>query len=79
MIARSQNFVRHLSAPKPDMVTAMTLAVGELVVVQPDAGPRLAGKRGVVLGIGATRTRVRIRLDGSRGPITLHARFLQQA
>lgn len=55
-----------------------TLSVGELVVVQTAAGPRLAGKQGVVLGIGATRTRIRIRLDGSKGPITLHARFLQK-
>ncbi|EHR01392.1 hypothetical protein Bra471DRAFT_02113 [Bradyrhizobium sp. WSM471] len=57
--------------------SAMTpLSAGQLIVVQADAGPRLAGKRGVVLGTGATRTRVRVLLDGSKGPITLHERFL---
>lgn len=50
--------------------------VGERVVICEAAGPRLSGKQGVVLGFGATRTRLRVLLDGSRGPITLHITFV---
>ena len=48
---------------------------GERVVVCDAAGSRLSGKQGVVLGFGATRNRLRVLLDGSRGPITLHVSF----
>lgn len=51
---------------------------GARVVVCGAAGPRLSGKQGVVLGFGATRSRLRILLDGSRGPITLHVTFVNQ-
>lgn len=56
-----------------------SFAAGQLVIVQETAGPRLGGKRGKVLGIGATRSRIRVQLDCSKGPITLHARFLERA
>jgi hypothetical protein len=49
---------------------------GERVVVCDAAGSRLSGKQGVVLGFGATRSRLRVLLDGSRGPITLHVTFV---
>jgi hypothetical protein len=51
---------------------------GERVVISNAAGPRLSGKQGVVLGFGATRSRLRVLLDGSRGPITLHLTFVNQ-
>ena len=51
---------------------------GERVVVCDAAGSRLSGKQGVVLGFGATRSRLRVLLDGSRGPITLHVTFVNQ-
>lgn len=51
---------------------------GERVVISDAAGPRLSGKQGVVLGFGATRSRLRVLLDGSRGPITLHLTFVNQ-
>ena len=51
---------------------------GERVVVCDAAGPRLSGKQGVVVGFGATRSRLRVLLDGSRGPITLHQTFVNQ-
>jgi hypothetical protein len=49
---------------------------GQRVVVCQAAGPRLSGKYAVVLGFGATRSRLRLLLDGSRGPITLHVSFV---
>jgi len=69
---------RPQSSPSSDISLPTTLSAGQFVVVQVAAGPRLAGKCGVVLGMGATRTRVRVLLDGSKGPITLHARFLEK-
>jgi len=63
-------------APNPGISAMTPLSAGQLVVVEAAAGPRLSGKRGVVLGVGATRTRVRVLLEGSKGPITLHERFL---
>lgn len=59
-----------------DTPRTIEFAVGQLVIVRAEAGRRLGGKQGVVLGAGATSTRVRIRLNGSKGPITLHRRFL---
>lgn len=58
------------------MPPAFKFASGQSIMVRAEAGPRLGGKRGIVLGAGATSTRVRIRLHGSKGPITLHKRFL---
>jgi hypothetical protein len=40
------------------------------------AGPRMAGRHGVVRGSGGTRHRVRVLLDGSKNEMTLHSRFL---
>lgn len=74
----TQNQFRCLS-PEHRAWQSDSFAVGQLVIVQETAGPRLSGKRGRVLGKGATRTRIRIQLDSSKGPITLHARFLEQA
>lgn len=66
----------HLDTSAGDMPPAFKFASGQSIMVRAEAGPRLGGKRGIVLGAGATSTRVRIRLDGSKGPITLHKRFL---
>lgn len=74
--SRPQRSADWLDAPRSNTSAMTPLFAGQLVVVQVTAGPRLARKRGVVLGMGATRTRVRVLLDGSKGPITLHARFL---
>ena len=63
-------------APSPGISATTPMSAGQLVVVEATAGPRLSGRRGVVLGLGVTRTRVRVLLDGSKGPITLHERFL---
>lgn len=49
---------------------------GERVIVREAGGPRLSGKQGAVIGFGATRSRLRVLLDGSRGPITLHITFV---
>lgn len=45
-------------------------------VIAAAAGPRLGGKRGIILGPGITANQVRVLLDGSKGPITLHARYI---
>ncbi|MCG2645684.1 MULTISPECIES: hypothetical protein [Bradyrhizobium] len=52
------------------------LIKGQTIIVVSSAGPRLAGKSGIVTGKGATKSQVRVLLDGSKGCITLHARFL---
>ncbi|OSI73925.1 hypothetical protein BSZ21_06160 [Bradyrhizobium canariense] len=52
------------------------LVKGQRMVVNAAAGPRMAGRLGVVLGSGGTRHRVRVLLDGSKNEMTLHARFL---
>ena len=65
-----------LDTTASDTQRTLAFASGQLVIVRAEAGRRLEGKQGVVLGAGATSTRVRVRLDGSKGPITLHQRFL---
>lgn len=77
--ASRQNQFRWLTPPENRTWQPDNFAAGQLIVVQQTAGPRLGGRRGKVIGTGATRTRIRIQLDGSKGPITLHARFLEQA
>lgn len=52
------------------------LMVGRRIVVAASAGPRLGGKQGIILGPGTTASQVRVLLDGSKGPITLHARYV---
>ncbi|MCS3453765.1 hypothetical protein M2222_009340 [Bradyrhizobium elkanii] len=36
------------------------------------SGPKLKRRRGVIVGLGPTETRVRILLDGNMRPMTLH-------
>ncbi|WP_051335049.1 hypothetical protein [Bradyrhizobium sp. Ai1a-2] len=43
------------------------LVAGRRIVVGPSAGQRLSGKKGIILGPGATATQVRVLLDGSKG------------
>ncbi|MET4208930.1 hypothetical protein [Bradyrhizobium sp. LA2.1] len=62
-------------------VTDLTLVKNEMVkgqriIVTAAAGPRMAGRHGIVLGSGGTRHRLRVLLDGSKGELTLHARFV---
>jgi len=59
-------------------IDASNLAKGCRVTVLTSAGPRLAGRHGIVLGNGNTKNQVRVLLDGSKGPLTLHARFLTE-
>jgi hypothetical protein len=49
---------------------------GQRIVVASSAGPRLAGRSGIVTGKGTTKSQVRVLLDGSKSCITLHARFV---
>jgi hypothetical protein len=51
---------------------------GTRIVVGKSAGARLGGRTGMVLGFGSTRSRLRVLLDGSRGPITLHVSFISR-
>jgi len=55
---------------------AVRLDKGTRIAVAQSAGPRLAGKRGVVVGNGATMNQLRVQLDSSKHCITLHVRFL---
>ena len=50
--------------------------VGARIRVGDAAGPRLASKHGTVLGHGKYRDAVRVKLDSSKFPITLHKKYL---
>ncbi len=50
--------------------------VGARVKVSSAAGPRLATKRGIVIGSGRYRDAVRITLDGSKPSMTVHKKYL---
>ncbi len=52
------------------------LKVGARIKVTDTAGPRLANKRGIVIGSGKYRDSVRITLDGSKTSMTLHKKYL---
>jgi hypothetical protein len=56
--------------------TTKELKSGFRIEVAVSAGPKLAGKHGIVMGRGTTKNQVRVLLDGSKGPLTLHARFV---
>jgi len=71
---RSTN--RNLSRRDDPAVVKEGLVSGRRIVVGATAGPRLGGKKGFVLGPGATANQVRVLLDGSKGPITLHVRYV---
>ena len=49
---------------------------GSRIQVRPAAGPRLAGRIGTVIGAGYYPKSLRVILDGSKGPITLHMNFV---
>ncbi|PSO25996.1 hypothetical protein C7G41_28900 [Bradyrhizobium sp. MOS002] len=49
---------------------------GSRVQVKPTAGPRLAGRTGTVIGAGSYSKSLRVILDGSKGPITLHIDYV---
>lgn len=52
------------------------LVGGRRIVVAPAAGLRLGGKKGIILGPGTTASQVKVLLDGSKRPMTLHARYV---
>jgi hypothetical protein len=52
------------------------LLAGRRIVIGASAGPRLSGKKGIVLGQGATATQVKVLLDGAKGYVILHARYV---
>ncbi|WP_245327064.1 hypothetical protein [Bradyrhizobium sacchari] len=49
---------------------------GSRVQVKPEAGARLAGKTGRVIGGGFYPRSLRLVLDGSKVPITLHVNYV---
>ncbi|WP_246820728.1 hypothetical protein [Bradyrhizobium iriomotense] len=49
---------------------------GSRVQVKPEAGARLAGKTGRVIGGGFYPKSLRLVLDGSKVPITLHVNYV---
>jgi hypothetical protein len=52
-------------------------AVGSRIETKPSAGPRLVGKTGTIVGAGYHPQSLRILLDGSKSPITLHVTFVE--
>lgn len=71
---RSTN--RNLPKSADLMVIKEELIAGRRIVVAAAAGPRLSGRRGVILGPGATATQVKVVLDGAKRFVTLHARYI---
>jgi hypothetical protein len=68
---------RKLQTPEEFPATRNELMDGRRIVLSVSAGPRLSGKQGLVLGRGTTANQVRVLLDGSKSPITLHIRFIE--
>lgn len=52
------------------------LMIGSRIEVKPSAGPRLCGKNGTVIGTGYHSKSLRVILDGSKTPITLHVTYV---
>ncbi|RZM94497.1 hypothetical protein CWO91_39340 [Bradyrhizobium genosp. SA-3] len=50
--------------------------VGARIEVRPSAGPRLSGRTGTLIGAGYHPKSLRIILDGSKTPITLHFAYV---
>lgn len=71
---RSTN--RKLPASADLLLIKEELMGGCRIVITQEAGSRLAGKRGMVVGIGATQSQVKVLLDGSKRYIILHARYV---
>ncbi|TYL88012.1 hypothetical protein FXB38_02520 [Bradyrhizobium cytisi] len=49
---------------------------GSRIQVKPGAGPRLAARTGTVIRTGYYPKSLRVILDGSKGPITLHMDYV---
>ncbi|PPQ19462.1 hypothetical protein CV770_10750 [Bradyrhizobium sp. AC87j1] len=67
---------RHLPKSADLLVAKDGLLAGRRVMLAVSAGPRLSGRKGIVLGPGATATQVKVLLDGAKGHVTLHARYV---
>jgi hypothetical protein len=63
---------RELSSPTGE------LKKGERVIVAASAGPRLAGRSGVIVRMGPTRSTIRVLLDGSKNCMTLNERYVKK-
>lgn len=50
--------------------------IGSRIEVKPSAGPRLCRKNGTVIGAGYHPKSLRVILDGSKTPITLHVTYV---
>ncbi|TYO60875.1 hypothetical protein FXV83_41350 [Bradyrhizobium hipponense] len=50
--------------------------IGCRIEVRPSAGPRLCGKTGTLIGAGYHPKSLRVILDGSKSPITLHVVYV---
>ncbi|MDA9472976.1 hypothetical protein XI03_00095 [Bradyrhizobium sp. CCBAU 65884] len=53
------------------------MTVGSRVIVAHWTGSKLKGRRGLIVGLGTTRTRVRVLLDDNMRAITLHVCLLE--
>lgn len=51
--------------------------VGARITVSEVAGPRLGNKQGTIVGSPKHSSAVRVLLDGSKSPITLHRKYLK--
>lgn len=56
--------------------TELMFPPGSRIQVNQTAGPRLAGRTGTVISVGYYSKSLRVILDGSKGPITLHMIYL---
>jgi len=56
--------------------TNLTFPPGSRIQVKLAAGLRLAGKTGTVTGVGYYPQSLRVILDGSKAPITLHVDYV---
>ncbi|MCP1766050.1 MULTISPECIES: hypothetical protein [Bradyrhizobium] len=74
--AMPRNTNRNLPRSADLLAAKDELLAGRRIVIASLAGPRLSGKKGIVLGQGATATQVKVLLDGAKGYVILHARYV---
>ena len=71
-----RNTDRNLPKLADLLIANEELLGGRRIVVAASGGPRLGGKRGIILGPGSTPSQVKVLLDGAQGYVTLHVRFV---
>jgi hypothetical protein len=66
-----------MTAPASKLFTIGGFRIGARIILSEAIGPRLANRHGTVIGGSAYKDSLRVVLDGSKTPITLHQRYFR--